>query len=178
MKLKTDKIPVLVISGTVGVGKSSVASEISDILISRGISHGVIDLDYLRHAFPRPPDDPFHTALGYKNLSQIAKNYRDANVTRLIIPNVVEEKTDIDKIRNAIPGADILVVRLRGKLDTIQERLKKREIGTSLRWHLHRAEELSEILEKTKTEDFIVDIDNKSINEIAQEVLSKSHYLL
>ncbi|HEU4966351.1 MAG TPA: adenylyl-sulfate kinase [Candidatus Saccharimonadales bacterium] len=51
-------IQVLIITGPVGVGKSSTAMAVSEILQDRAISHAVVDMDYLRSAYPRPEHDP------------------------------------------------------------------------------------------------------------------------
>jgi len=63
---KTNKTHLLILTGSVGVGKSSVAYAISKILSSIKISNVVVDLDHIRDAHPKPKNDPFHMNLGYK----------------------------------------------------------------------------------------------------------------
>lgn len=167
----------MIISGSVGVGKSGVADAMSEILINKHMPHAVVDMDCLRDAFPRPKEDPFHEKLGLKNLSAVWKNFKEAGVTCLIIPNVVEHRSYLDKFQSAIPGAEITIVRLRAKNRNIQKRLKDREEGSSLKWHLKRAEELTKKLEDARVEDFVVDTDDKKRVEIAKEILSKTNWL-
>lgn len=50
------------INGTVGVGKSTVASQLSHLLRSSGRPHAVIDLDNVRRSWPSPENDPFNHA--------------------------------------------------------------------------------------------------------------------
>ena len=171
-------ISVLLIRGPVGVGKTSVAFTISDILKRKSVPHVIIDLDSLREAYPRPKDDPFHMMLGYKNLHAIWENYKELGVAHLVIPNVVENADDLESIRTAIPGANIKVIRLRATLETIRQRLKGRDTGESLRWHLHRAKELVDQLELVPIGDFVIDTDQKNLHDVAQEILVKSHWLL
>lgn len=172
--MEKHKIPVLIIIGPVGVGKTTVSDAVSEILIERSIPHAVIDLDNLRYAFPRPSKDPFHAELGYKNLAAVWKNYKDVGVTFIVIPNVLEERSDEEKIKEAIPGAKVTVVRLRAPIETIHNRLKTREKSEkSLNWHLNRAAQLNDQLEQSKIEDFVVDIDDKAPSEIAKEILSR-----
>jgi len=45
-------VPTLLITGTVGVGKSTVAAEINDQLAVRGIPNAAIDLDALVWQWP------------------------------------------------------------------------------------------------------------------------------
>lgn len=172
-----DKIPILIITSSVGVGKTSVAFAISRILNKCGIPHAVIDLDYLREVFPRPKDDPFHSALGFRNLAAIWENFKKAGVSRLLIPNVTEDRSDVNGIRAAIPNADIQVVLLTAKIETIHDRLKSREHGESLERHLNRAVVLSENLERAGVEDYVVSTDGKTTEVIAAEILEKSSWI-
>jgi len=50
------RVPVAVITGTVGVGKTSVALEMSEILAARAVPHALVDLDALSYVFPRPAE--------------------------------------------------------------------------------------------------------------------------
>jgi len=74
------KVLVFIISGSVGVGKTSVAEEISEILKSKSIPHAYVDLDNLSHAYPRPQKDPFHFTLGMKNLTAVWRNFKELGV--------------------------------------------------------------------------------------------------
>lgn len=172
-----DKVQVLIIIGPVGIGKTSIADAISEILSEKSIHHAVIDLDHLRYAFPRPSTDWFHTKLGYKNLAAVWKNYQEVGVKCIIIPNVLEDREDIKHIEEAIPGAVVTVVRLTAPIETIHNRIKGREKSEkSLNWHLNRAVELNNKLEGKNVEDFTVSTENKSIKEIAEEVLEKGNW--
>mgnify|MGYP001564731667 FL=1 len=172
-----NKIHLLILTGSVGVGKSSVAEAISNILSSKSIPNAIIDLDYLRHAHPEPQNDPFHMKLGYKNLASIWRNYEDIGITHLIIPNVVENKKELKEFKSAIPNADIHIIRLKADIKTIHDRLKRRDTGESLKWHLNRAIVLTKQLKSTKIEDLVVDTKNKFITTIAKEIIFKIGWL-
>lgn len=176
--MEKSNVAVLVISGPVGVGKTTVSDAISEILSSKLIYHAVIDLDNLRYAFPRPSNDYFHSALGYKNLAAVWKNYKEVGATCVIIPNVMEERSEVEHIKKAIPGAHVIVVRLQVSLDIIHNRLRDREKSEkSLNWHLNRATQLHNQLAQAKIEDFIVDIDDKTPIAIAEEIILRSRLL-
>lgn len=175
--MKNSVIPVLVVIGPVEVGKTSVADAISEILSEKSIHHAIIDLDNLRYAFPRPLTDWFHSALGYKNLASVWQNYKEVGVNCVVIPNVMEDREEIKHIEEAIPGAVVTVVRLTAPIETIHNRIKGREKSEkSLQWYLNRAEELSKQLADKHIEDFVVDTDNKTIQNVAKEILEKGNW--
>src|ERR1041384_4175632 len=118
MARMTDTIRVLIINGPVGVGKSTTANTLSEMLEAQGGPHAVIDMDYLRSVYPRPEDDPHHVELGYRNLAAVWQNFRDAGARAAIIPSVVETAENIEAYRRAIPGAAITVVRLTASVAT------------------------------------------------------------
>jgi adenylylsulfate kinase len=164
--------PVLVITGPVGVGKTTVAVAISDLLIAANIAHAVVDLDWLRYCHPPPADDRFHTALGLQNLGAIWANYRAAGAGRLILTDVVETRALLAQYQAVIPNAAITVVRLHAALATLHSRLAGREAGASLAWHQRRAAELLGLMEAHPVEDFRVETDAKTAFEIAQEIMT------
>lgn len=94
-----EHIPVLVVTGPVGVGKTTVATEISALLADAGIPHACGDMDGLRDAWPAPPDDRFNTALGLRNLAAIWRNFQAAGAQRLILADVVERLARYETIR-------------------------------------------------------------------------------
>ena len=84
----------LLVTGTVGAGKTTTVQAIGDVLGERGVSHAVIDLDWLRRAWPPPRDDPFQQALELRNLAAVARTYLDAGAVRLVLAGVLEDPAD------------------------------------------------------------------------------------
>jgi shikimate kinase len=170
-------IPLLVITGPVGAGKTAVVGALSDLLSEAGIAHAAIDQDWLRSCFPRPADDPFHMALGLRNLAAVWVNFRAAGAARLIVADVVETQAQRADYLAAAPGAQLTVVRLRAALPTLLTRLAGRETGASLVWHQARAAELEEIMTRNRVADLVVETDGKSVKEVAREVAIKTGWL-
>lgn len=178
MARMTETIRVLIINGPVGVGKSTTANTLSELLEAQGVPHAVIDMDYLRSVYPRPEDDPFHEALGYRNLAAVWQNFREAGARVALIPSVVETAENIAAYKLAIPGAEITVVRLSASLETLRSRLAQRELGSGLAWHTARTEELQRLLDERQLDDAIIDTDGKTSLEVAREVLAVSRLLV
>jgi hypothetical protein len=174
MAVSTD-VPVIIVSGTIGAGKSAVASEMSDILCEREVPHAYVDLDLLSWSWP--PIGQFNNVLAFKNLAAVWANYREAGCERLIVSHVVECSDELDCYRQAVPGACIMVCRLVASQATRESRIRQREIGAGLEWHLNRTVELEEILHKASVEDFQVENDGRPIRDVALEVLEKAGWL-
>jgi adenylylsulfate kinase-like enzyme len=170
------EISVLVLTGPVGVGKTTIGSAVSDLLTQTVRSHAIIDMDCLRECFPRPPHDPFHTALGLQNMAAVWSNYQRAGAQRLILVDVVESRDMVAAYHAAIPHAKIVVARLRASLPTIHERLARREVGKSLAWHQQRATELVAQMEHDHVEDVLIDTEGKTVDDIAREVMRQMQW--
>ena len=168
-------VPILNIIGPVGIGKSTSADAISDILRDvYEIPHAVVDLDDIRRAHPAPEEDRFHMELGFKNLAAIWQNYQEVGAKCLIIPSVMENQAHLDKISMSVPGADLFVVRLVSSLEVNHERIRGREKTVdSLNWHLKRSTQLAKELSEKKLENVIVDTEGKQPSDIAQEIINK-----
>ena len=170
-------VPAIVVTGTVGAGKSSVAGELQHVLGRQGIPHAGVDLDALTECWPSPPDDPFNTRVMLKNLACVWSTYRQAGAQRLVMAGVLEYREELDGYRQAIPGLLPVVCRLVASTATLRERLRQREIGSGLAWHLRRAEELAAKLEATRLEDFVVHNEGRTVQETATEVLVRAGWL-
>jgi energy-coupling factor transporter ATP-binding protein EcfA2 len=171
-------VPMLVITGPVGVGKTTVAVTASGLLDRAGTAHALVDMDWLRWCHPSPDHDPFHIALGLRNLAAVWANCRAAGAERLLLVDIVESGEDLAGYRAAVPGADIVVARLRASLPTIMSRLEGREVGADLEWHRRRAAELSGIMERNRIGDLIVDTEEKTVADLAGELLTRAGWIV
>ena len=103
----------LLVTGTVGVGKSVTANMIGSLLQARLVPHAVIDLDEIRRRWPAPPDDPFDFELELRNLQPMATNYLAAGARRLVMAGVCESRQDRDRLAVAV-GVPLIVCRRKG----------------------------------------------------------------
>ncbi len=169
-------VPLLVISGSMGTGKTTVLSEASDLLSEAGIAHAAIDLDWL--AVMHPERDPYGQRLAFANLAAVWPVYAAAGAERLIVARVVEDRADLDHYRAAVPGAQPIVCRLTAPLSLMQERLRMREPGMFLDQALTRSAELADILDRASVEDFVVgNGPGRSVGTVTREVLSLASWL-
>jgi adenylylsulfate kinase-like enzyme len=163
----------LLITGTVGSGKTSVAAALGDLLAQAGVANAVIDVDWLRRSWPCPPDDPFNGGIALRNLRAVAQNYIETGALRLVLAGVVESRAERDAYQAAL-GVPLTVCRLRVDLGTVRRRLIRRHDGDpgGLHWHLARSGELEHILQQAQVEDVAIDATTNSVRQVAEGVLA------
>lgn len=168
------KPQVLVISGPVGVGKTSVAEEVSEVLDERNIYHTYIDFDQLRYTYPRIPEDPWSNELGLQNLAAIWQNALTRGAKNLVLATVVEDNDFIERLSSTIPNAMVFTFQLFASPETLVQRVEKREIGSGLEWHKNRSLELLNLLQADSVPcDLRIDTDGKTVQELATEIADK-----
>ncbi|MFJ7250713.1 hypothetical protein ACIQWA_39565 [Kitasatospora sp. NPDC098652] len=164
----------LLITGTVGVGKTSAADLLGDLLADAGLPHAVMDLDRLCQAWPAPHGDPFNSGLLLRNLRALSANYLDAGVRHLVLAGVAENRAERDRYQAAI-GMPLTVCRLTADLPVVHSRLRRRHEADSdlesLPWHLERAGRLDQILVRADVADFTIDTTHVPLAAVASAVL-------
>jgi hypothetical protein len=73
----TTSVPVLVITGPVGVGKSTIAAEAAWLLRQADVPHALIDLDRIEQSWPVPADDPGNEKNGPERQRLPPVSFRD-----------------------------------------------------------------------------------------------------
>jgi predicted kinase len=168
----TQDVPVLIVSGPVGVGKSTIAAEISHQLLYAGANHLLVDVGALSGSTPRPADDPFGQRMAMQNLTDMWRNHVQAGGgLRAVLARVVKSDAEAQAFREAIPDAQLFICQLEAPVDVLRERLRGRELGAGLAWHLNRAGELAEILRDAPAE-LRLPTDGRPVAHIAAEIIS------
>src|SRR5215831_6956173 len=91
----TAPVPVLVITGPVGVGKSTIAAEAAWLLRQADVPHALVDLDRIEQCWPVPADDPWNERVAHRNLACVWVNYQQAGAGRLILTRVLEDRSPL-----------------------------------------------------------------------------------
>ena len=170
-------VPVLLITGPLGVGKTTIALEVSSLLEQADISHAVVDLDSLAWCYPRPVDDRFNDRLAFRNLAVVWANYAATGIQRLVIARVIEAKWELEWYHAAVPDADITIVRLRASEATLRGRVISRELGFGRELAINRAIELARLMDSAAVEDHLVETDGRDVTDISREVLHQAQWL-
>ena len=168
-------VQVLLIGGRAGVGKTSVAYEVSAQLQTLGVAHCHVEGDNLDAAYPRASDDPAGTRLTGANLAALWANYAALGHHRLIYVNTVSV-LEPDLIVRAVGGrAEVTGVLLTATDETTRARLGTREIGSGLEAHLERSRSMAALLEqRAPAGTHRVSTDQRSVVEVAADVIDRS----
>ena len=175
-ELVTASVPVLLITGPVGVGKSTVAAEAARLLRAANVPHALVDLAWIEQCWPVPADDPWNERLIHRNLACMWANFRQAGAGRLIVVRVLEARSLLRYVAAAVPGAQITVVRLRAPLAVLHARIRYREVSDPS-WFLGAATHTAEVLEQARVEDHVVDNEDRPVADVAEEVLRRAGWL-
>jgi hypothetical protein len=167
-------VKVIVITGSMGSGKTSVMAEASDLLAAAGVNHAAVDLDGL--GIGHVPEGAWPD-LAYQNLASIWGNFARVGATSLLIAEAVETAEELERIQAAIPNAEIVVCRLKASLETMQRRVRSREPGMLQDVFVARVLELESILDRVQVEDFSLSNEDASITGVAREMLERAGWL-
>jgi chloramphenicol 3-O-phosphotransferase len=161
---------VLLLTGATASGKSTIAAEASRLLREARVPHAFVDLARIGSSWPVPEDDPWNERLVHRNLACIWTNFRAAGAQRLLLCRVLEARSLLRHVVEAVPGAEVTVIRLRAPLPVLQARIRAREAADPA-WYLEAAAYLVDALERAPVEDFCVENVDRPAYEVAAEAL-------
>jgi len=152
----------LIITGSMGAGKTAVLAEASDILRRCHLAHAAIDLDALGLA--HLPSSASNDDVMYRNLQSVCKNYSSVGVRRFLLARAMENRIELELCRGVVSATNTIVCRLAAGIETMLRRVKIRESGVSQRKYVARVAELNVILDRARLEDFAVACEDRSFD--------------
>ena len=168
--MSAPEIPGLLLTGATGAGKTAVAIEAGEQMSTQGDPTAIVDLDWLCW-LPGIPS-PEIERLMLENLAAVWPRFRDRGARRLIVTRAVSRPNLVQAIRDETPDVRFTVVRIEASVDTIQERLMRRDTGSELEAHLAEAYEWIRLMGETELDPISVDNDGaRSVREVAAELL-------
>ena len=166
---------LLIITGSMGAGKSAVLAEASDILKLRNLVHAAIDVDslFLGHL----PSEANNDDVMYDNLRSVCNNYAARGIQRFLFALAIENRAQLELCREITSATDTIICRLTVSVGVMQHRVKTRESGVLQQEFVARVEKLNAILDAAQLEDFTVSNENRLLNEVALEMLNKAGWI-
>lgn len=166
---------MLIITGTMGAGKTSVLGEASDILAMRQITHAAIDVDALGLA--HLPAGACNDPAMYDNLRSVCKNYAALGVQRFLVARAIEDRAQLGRCREIVRTTNTVVCRLTATIAAMEQRIKMRETGISQRKYVARVAKLNAMIDRAGIEDFTVANENRPLTDVAGEMLIKAGWI-
>src|SRR5438445_12016016 len=100
-----DRVPTLLITGTVGSGKTAVAAEMGLLLDEMGLPGAIVDLDWLGWVHLGPEFKGVDRLIA-ANLAAVWPNLRTAGALRLVLVRALYRRDALDGLRRALPDGD------------------------------------------------------------------------
>lgn len=173
----SDPPRALLLTGTLGAGKTTVAIEIGEVLTEHATPHAVIDLDWLCWAGPDFDSETIH-ALLRDNLAMVAQRFRRNGIGSFVLARGLLDPSHREAVRAAMPEVDLRVVRLDASAATLRQRLTARDSGANLDTHLSELAGFTELVERARVEDAVVRNDFGPIREVALAALAAAGWTL
>jgi hypothetical protein len=115
-------VEVLVLHGSPGAGKTTVAAVVADRLRQAKRAHAVIDLDALSLVYPQQGRSFSRT-----NLRAVWPNYAAVPDLRVVLPLVVADDDDLVELRDITRPARFVVCELTAPREVLERRVTDRE---------------------------------------------------
>jgi hypothetical protein len=170
-----DHPEALLIGGRAGVGKTTVAWEVSAVLRRSAVAHAVVDGDFMGQVHPAPEGDPLRSGITEANLTAVWANFAACGYRRLIYTNTVSVLPAATGMFERAMGGGVRIVRvlLTATDATARERLVRREIGSELEEELAGSARKARLLDRDAPAHVVrVPTDGRTVADIAEEVLA------
>jgi adenylylsulfate kinase len=167
-------LAAILVTGTVGVGKTSVLVEIGEALALSASPYAIVDLDWLAWLRPAEGSDASLQRVLADNLRAVTRTFRRAGVERLVLARAVRHEVEVEAIREAVRPYPLGVVRLTASPATIASRLAARDSGAQLAEHLAEAAAFAADAESADIGELVIATDERGVGALALEVLERS----
>ncbi len=89
----------------------------------------------------------------------------------------MEDAARLRLCRDLIPAANTVVCRLTASIEEMERRVQMRDAGISQQESVSRVAELNVILDRARFEDIAVADENRSLTDVAHEMLVKAGWI-
>ncbi|MEU8825659.1 hypothetical protein [Streptomyces sp. NPDC048636] len=170
-----DQAEALLLGGRAGVGKTTVAWEVSALLRATSVRHAVIDGDFMGQVHPAPDGDPDRSAITESNPTVVWANFIRHGYHRLVYTNPLSVLPHTAGMFERAMGSDVRLIRvlLTASDTTTRERLVRREIGSELQQELESSARKARLLDRRAAAETVrVATDGRTVADIAHEVVA------
>jgi hypothetical protein len=116
------RVEAVLLTGLFGVGKSTVAAEMADLLEDARVSYAALDLDWLTWCNVGDGDRASEHAMLLRNLDAVMANYRASGVRYYVLARWIQDRYELADLA-ATMAMPLHTVELAVPLDEITRRL-------------------------------------------------------
>jgi hypothetical protein len=176
--MEYDRVPMeetaarcILITGAVGVGKTSVAAAMASLFEGSRQPYAVVDLDWLAWFRPAQGSPITVQEMLSRNLHAIWPGFRSAGVEWLVLARHVRTVDEVGALRKALREVDLVTVRLEAPRDVLEARIRGRDDEAQVEEHLAL---LAAAESDDRFEDITIDAYGRTASEVAHDVLLAS----
>lgn len=172
LKLKGQKSAVLWFTGLSACGKSTVANTVDHILHEKGIHSFVLDGDNVRMGLNKnlgfSAEDRTENI---RRIGEVAKLFCESG-TLVLTAFISPYRLDRDKVREILDDGQFVEVYVNASLETCEARDPKGLYKKARAGEIKGFTGIDDPYEEPTNAELVLDADNKSIDELAQEVVA------
>jgi adenylylsulfate kinase len=116
----------LLLTGSVGSGKTTLAKETGELLRAAGVAHAVIELDWLSWCSPPGDGAPARRQLLLDNLRSVRSHYQQAGIDRFVLAGSIVSPEHLRGVDRAL-ALPLTIVRVSAPLEVIANRVDRRD---------------------------------------------------
>ena len=106
-------------------------------------------------------------------MASVWANFSRQDIDRLVLVRVVESRADVERLVAAVPGARATVCHLAASPSTVEERIRRREVGSSTESLAARGRQLAAMEPDAEFVDIVLDTGGRALDELATELLAR-----
>ena len=159
-RMSEGNVQGVLLTGIFGVGKSTVAAEMAEMLEERQVRYAALDMDWLTWAYSADHDEGAEHRMMLINLSSVVANYLAAGIERFILARTIRTQGEMVSLRGALPFP-LTSVRLTCPLPEIRRRASS-DVTTARQADLREAADMIASAEGDGLEDLSIANEGRS----------------
>ena len=166
-------LEVLILHGSPGSGKTTMANAISEQLREAAQAHAVIDLDDISKVYPSQDH-----AFSRRGLKALWPNFAAIPNLKVIIPTVITDRQDHQLLVDAVASAKVIICELAAPEMVLKDRIRAREPNEYWQKRLVRwVDVYHQRDDSQKFGDFQVFTQDKSVEDTAREIIGAAGWI-
>jgi broad-specificity NMP kinase len=157
----------MLLTGPPGAGKTTTLTRLMGSLEADGVRYAAVEVEALALVHPWPDDDA-----AFDHLRFVAHSFAGRGYPLLLTSATVTDARYLDRVRDALPTDDVLIVRLTARPETLRARISEREPAdwVGLLRLLDAAQELAGAMIALPDVDIVLDTETDDVDQIVADI--------